>query len=149
MKPLIAVLAVVAVMFLILVMAPVMDSITDFRTDTLTETFNAATGVGVTTYNTTLTSPLWNNNRAHAETSSDLNTDTPTPSSYNVTSRNLLVDGLTANTSRVITIEYKTAGLADYEGVEEVSTKTPLFLWGIVIVAPIIALAYAIKGVFG
>ena len=149
MKALIAVLAVVAVMFLVLVMPSVMNSITDFRTDTFTETYNINLGVGEDNSTVTLSSPLWNSNLAHVEVSSDLNTDTPTPYSYSITPRVLTVQGLTASDNRVLTVSYMTAGLEDYDAVENVSTKTPLFLWGIVIVAPIIALAYALKGVFG
>ena len=148
MKALIAVLAVVAVMFLIMVMPPVMNSITDFRTDTLEQTFNVSTGVGQDNNTVILSSPLWNKNVANAEVTSDNSSDTPTVWSYTSSTRSLTIRGLGANTSRVLDISYMTAGLEDYEAVEDVSTKTPLFLWGIVIVAPIIALAYAIKGVF-
>lgn len=131
-------LAIIGFVVLILAIAApaILNGAEDFRTDLLTETFTVDTAVAVTSGNIQLSSSLWNENLANITVSSNLGTDAPTPSSYNATNRHVLVQGMTANSSRTIEAVYKSAGLEEYTGAEDVSTKLPtMFIIFIIILA--------------
>jgi hypothetical protein len=67
------------------------------------------TGGGTTTGNATLGHELFNDNLDNIVTlNSTDSTDTPAPASYSHATKALAIDGLTASTTRSLTIEYRT-----------------------------------------
>lgn len=78
----------------------------DFRTDPRTDSFLTATGVGISSANVTLLEDLFDCDTDSVEIDSDVSTDNPLPSTYNCTSRVLLIIGLTTNTSRTLDVTY-------------------------------------------
>lgn len=105
-----------------------MDSIYDFRTDELSQDFSVSTAVGVTSANVQLSTNLWDGNIAYASVSSNETAEAPVANSYNSTTRQLAINGLTANMTRTISVTYDVAGLEDYEGVDEGVTHFPVVL---------------------
>ena len=118
----------IVVVSAILFMLPVTDAIYDFRTDQRTDTYTTATAVAVTTANATLHAVLYDNDIGSASFISDLVTDIPLSSSYNSTSRQLLISGLTANTTRTMEITYDFNALSDSSGIDTLMDWMPL-IW--------------------
>lgn len=86
--------------------SPISDGIKGWRSDDLTENFIVATGVGVTTANVTLTRDLYNFETAEVIGIDSTLAETPVATSYDSTTKKLLVSALNANTSRTLTVEY-------------------------------------------
>lgn len=112
------------------------DAVTDFRTDSLTETFDGETGVGESSVNVQLSSTLWNASLSNASVSSNVTADAPSMSSYNGTNRQVTIAGLVASTPRTLTVEYRTAGLEDMAGADEISTNIPTLILMFIILIP-------------
>ncbi len=106
----------------------IMPTIQDFQTENIDQNINVSTGVGVTTATMTLGSTVWNDSLAYLAISSNNSSDVPIATSYNVTSKALTVSGLSDNTTRILTISYKTNGLDEYRGVEQATTALPTVL---------------------
>jgi hypothetical protein len=106
----------------------IMPTIQDFQTENIDQNINVSTGVGVTTATMTLGSTVWNDSLAYLSISSNNSSDVPIATSYNVTSKSLTVSGLSDNTTRILTISYKTNGLDEYRGVEQATTALPTVL---------------------
>ena len=122
-------------------MLPMTESVYDFRTELREDSFTSPTGVGVTCANVTLGKPVYDDDTGTVDPLSDLYTDTPVTSSYNTTSRQLLVCGLTANTTRILTISYDVDALEGFDAIELMVDKIP-FIWILlIIVFPIAAFA--------
>lgn len=85
---------------------PLTESVYDFRTDVREDTFNVNTGVGITTVNVTLVKEIYNNDTQTVSFSSNLSSDRPLFSSYNITTRALEVSTLTDNKTRALSVEY-------------------------------------------
>jgi len=133
-----ALLIVVAAVFLWMI--PASSAIYDFRTDLREDTFTSATGLGVTSANVTLQKPVYDDDTETIDITSDLATDTPAYSSYNATSRQLLISGLTANTTRTLTVTYDIDVLVGYDAINTLVDRFP-FIWILIIVAfPVAAL---------
>ena len=97
------------------------------QSQTDTET-GISTGVGVTTANTTLTQTLFNNSVSEV-TSVTSNISESSLAASSFTSPNLLLTGLTANTTRTIVTVYDYADLlANYSGLYTVLLITPLLV---------------------
>ena len=126
----------------ILFMLPLTTAIYDFRTDLREDTFDTDTGGSVTTANVTLGKPIYDNDTQTIDILSDLATDVPayTDSSYNVTSRKTGIEGLTANTTRILTVSYDIDALEGSDAINTVMDIIP-FIWLLVIIAfPMMAL---------
>lgn len=137
------VIGLVAVVILGLAMPAITDSVESFRTDILEQSYSVDTTVGANSANVSLSSALWNDNIAYVTSlSSNITSDAPVAASYNATSAVLLITGLADNTSRTITLSYKTAGLADYEGADTASTKLPGIVMGFLILIPLGFIVY-------
>lgn len=117
----------VGLIILPVVLDGVSGSLVHQRSQTDTET-GISTGVGVTTANTTLTQTLFNNAISEVTSvSSNISEIDLAASSY--TSPNLLLSGLTANTTRTIVTVYDYADLlANYSGLYTVLLITPLLV---------------------
>jgi len=127
----------------ILWMLPVTTAIYDFRTDLREDTFSNSTGVGVTTADITLFKPVYDDDTETIDILSDLATDVPAYSSYNGTSRQLGISGLTDNTSRIFTITYDIDALDGHDAISTLMDIIP-FMWILVMVAFPMAALFAI-----
>jgi len=100
-------------------MLPVSEAVYDFKTELREGTFTSPTGVGVNCANVTLGKPIYDDDTGTVDPFSDLATDNPaySASSYNATSQQLTICGLTANTTRVLTISYDVNALEGYDAI--------------------------------
>lgn len=130
----------------ILFMIPISAAIYDFRTDLREDTFTSPTGVGVTTANVTLLKPVYDDDTETIDFLSDLATDIPAYSSYNSTSRQLGISGLTANTTRILTVSYDIDALQGSDAINTVCNIIP-YIWMLCIIAfPMAALLAIFTG---
>ena len=127
----------------ILFMLPVSEAIYDFRTDQREDTFSTATGAGATTANETLLDDLYDDDIGSVDIDSDLATDVPLPSSYNSTSQQLLISGLTASDNRTLTVAYDFDALGDSDAINVFLDRLP-WIWLLVICAFAPAALFAI-----
>lgn len=122
---------------------PITDSVYDFRTDQRTDDFTVATAVGVTTGNVTLIKAIYSNDTQTLSLLSSLNTDSPTFVSYNTTTRNVAISGLTANTSRTISASYDVDALNGSAAIDTLANYIP-FIWMLCIIVLPMAAIFAI-----
>lgn len=119
----------VAVMFIIFPI--VMDSAHALQTEEYTQEEAAVeTGVGETSADVVLDEELWSDSVDNVVSiASDDETDTPVAGSYAAATQTLTVTGLTAETTRALTIFYKTDALTDYTGMGAIVAVAPLLLF--------------------
>ncbi len=137
---------VIVAMLLAFCLPAFMGGIDDFRTDLATNTYVVSTGAAVANSTIQLSSPLWEGLITNASISSNITSDTPSITSYTTGSKALDFNGLAANTSRLITVEYKTAGLNGFAGVDQGVKVLPVALVLAVIFLPLIAIIFIILG---
>ncbi len=121
-------------------MLPVSGGIYDFRTDARDDTFTVTTTLAVTSATVQLFKPIYDDDVSTITLSSDDVDDAPIYTSYNSTSRALVMDGLDDSTTRTITTTY------DVDAINMASLGTFLdilpFIWIILWVAfPVAGLA--------
>lgn len=114
-------------------MLPVTEGIYDFRTDVRTDLFTVTTGVGVTNSTVQLFTDIYDNDTSTLDLSSNDGDDTPLYSSYNSTTRNLVVTGLAANTTRTLTALYDYDALSESAAVNNLLDLVP-FIWILLLV---------------
>lgn len=119
---------------------PISDAIYDFRTDQETDNFTVTTAVGVTAANVTLLDTLYDNDTSTISYISSI-AETPTFYSYNSTTRTVWTTGLTANTSRTLTVYYDRSALAGNTTLETVLDWTPYIYYLILAAFPVCGLA--------
>lgn len=142
-KVLIAIVGLVAVIILALALPGITDAVESFRTNVETEYFSVNTGVGTTTGTIGLDYALWNNSvTSISRVSSNTTLDSPIAANYTAASKAVGISGLAANTTRTITVDYQTAGLADYSGADTGSTAIPGIVVGFFILIPVALLLY-------
>lgn len=78
----------------------------DLQTDQHSEDFSVVTAVGQTTDNITFHYDLYDDDTGTINVVSDLSSDTISWSSYNATDNHLLITGMTANATRILTATY-------------------------------------------
>ena len=128
--------------FFLLVM-PITTATYEFRTNERSDSFLAVTtGVGVTSANVTLLKAIYDNDTGTIVYTSSI-AEAPAVSTYNTTSRQLLTTGLTANTSRTLTVQYDITSLSGLTSFDTILNYMP-FLWYILIVAFTIAALAAV-----
>lgn len=121
----------------ILIMLPLTLAVYDFQTDLQTDIFtNCATAPADTTYTTTLSTALYGNNVQTISYASSLSTDVPAYSSYNSTNRNLVVMGLTDNSTRTLTIAYDVDALGGSAAINTFVGYVPFFWMAIILIFP-------------
>lgn len=106
---------------------PITTAVYDFRTDLREDAFTSPTVAGVTTANVTLTKPIYDDDTNTIDILSALATDTPAYASYNATSRQLGISGLTANTTRTLTVTYDIDALVGNDSINTLMDYTPYF----------------------
>lgn len=127
MRIFLALMIIIAAVFLFFI--PIEQGIYDFRTQVREDSFNDVdTAVGVTTANVTLFRPIYDSDTDTIDILSDLSTDSPAYSSYNSTTRVLLVSGLTANTTRGLDVSYDISSMTESTAMDNFFNTLP-FLW--------------------
>lgn len=117
----------------VLWLLPITPAIYDFRTDLRTDTFLTTTAVGITSANETLLDDLFNNDVGSVSIISDNTTDTPLGSSYNATSRALLVIGLSGNATRTLGVSYDVQAFEVTDAINALLDKVWL-IWMLIII---------------
>jgi|GEM_PF-2392748 len=124
------VISLVALALVINVFPIMLDGIHDMRSDATTVTNNSTTGVGETTEDVTLTTPLLEDSVSYVTSvTSDSGSDTPVAGTYSSSTDVLTITGLAASGTRVLTINYTGNVIDDYTGLENVAKVTPLMLY--------------------
>jgi preprotein translocase subunit Sec61beta len=137
MKYLIGILVVVAAIFIGIGLPAFMGAVTDFRTDTVSNDFTVATNATSVNGTVQLSKQLWEADLTNATLTSNNVLDTPAITTFTAGSRALTFNGLTPNASRLITVEYKTAGLTGYQGAETGIKLTPALIVMAIILLPL------------
>jgi hypothetical protein len=120
---------VLGAIVIILLMGATLAAINLFRMEDYTATYNnVITAPGVTTGNTTLTQPLYDEDVALVSVSSNDTNDAPIPTTYTKATRRVDYIGLTESTTRSLTVTYSIDRLRNYLGASIASSTWPIFL---------------------
>jgi len=126
----------------ILFMLPLTSMIYDFRTDQRDDEFTVTTAAAVTSANVTLGNYVFDDDTGTISFTSNDTTEAPTVSSYNATSRQLLVAGLSTSTTRLLEITYDVDAIAgEGTAINGLMDRVPAMYLLIIICFPIAALA--------
>lgn len=126
---LVVLIAVITLLFM-----PLTQGIYDFKTDIREDVFNNVhTNSGVVTANVTILKTLYDSDTSTFSITSNTSVDTPVYSSYNSTSRQLLVSGLAANTYRTLYVEYDIDALSGATVIDNLMDFTP-YLWYLLLI---------------
>jgi hypothetical protein len=123
----------------------VSSAVYDFRTDVREDAFVVETAAAATTANVTLLRAIFDDD---TDTIGYLSTiaEIPVFGSYNTTTRQLNTTGLTANTSRTLTVNYDTNALTFSTAINNLLDWWP-FIWYMILTAfPIAALVAIFTG---
>lgn len=118
----------------LMLMLPVPDAIKDFATTSHVNIINSTTLPAATSDNITFSDTLYQQNTAYISVNSTLSTDTPNIASYNSTIRQLTVNGLAENNTRVLTATYSVYSLGLGSAIEKLVGLLPFF-WLILVFA--------------
>ena len=121
-------------------------AVNDFRTDIVTQDFVVTTNTTATTASIQLRDSLFNNNLDNAITTSNTTSDVHNMVSFTSGNRNLSLSGLSTNATRVISVEYKTAGLDGYTGADTGAKTVPVIMIVALIAVPLLAVVMIFAG---
>lgn len=123
-----------------LMLLPHSDMVYEFRTEAQTDNFSVETGAGVSSSNITLDDFIYDNDDDTIEYDSSID-ETPVTSSYNATTKTLLVSSLTANTTRTLEITYDVDAIEDNDAINALLDRFA-WIWMLVNIAwPMASLA--------
>jgi len=126
---------------------PITEATHDYRTDLRTDTFRSTdTAVGVTSANVTLLKVLYDDDTEEISILSSISADVPAFSSYNTTSRQLNMSGLSANTTRTVYVSYDVDALESSEAIATFIGYLPLLWYSVCILFPMGAIASLFLG---
>jgi hypothetical protein len=146
MKYMIGVLVVLISIGLIAGLGAMSDGIKDFRTDLVTDSFVLSTDATTTNGTGQLTNPLWENQISESAISSNLTSDTPAITAYTAGNKALDFNGLASNTTRLITVQYRTFGLSEYPGADSGVKFIPMAIVLAIIFLPLLAVVMILLG---
>jgi hypothetical protein len=146
MKYVIGILVILTAIFILGGLGAVTDGVKDFRTDWVADSYVLTTNTTTSNGTVQLVKPLWEGQISEATISSNLSTDTPALTGYTVASKNLVFNGLTTNTSRLITVEYRTFGLQNYPGADTGVKLAPTALIIGAVFLPLLAIVMILLG---
>lgn len=113
----------------------------DFRTKVREDNFTISTAVGVTSANVTLLRAIYEDDTATVSFTSNI-TEVPAVNTYNGTSRQLEISGLSANVTRLLLVSYDTTSLSGALALNTFLNVFPYF-WIVLMIAFIAsAIAY-------
>lgn len=118
-------LIVLVAVFLFLL--PITDMVYDYRTEERTDSFTTATGVGVTTANVTLHEFIYDDDTSTVSISSSI-AEAPAFSSYNGTTKTVLVASLTDNTTRTLEVSYDIDAITDSDAINNLLDRVS-WIW--------------------
>ena len=113
-KVILAIVGLVVGLLLIATLLP--DVVNDVATDSYSENFEVATGAGVTNTTEALSYAHYYENLTNLSATSDNENDTPTVMSYDEDTYDVVVAGLEASASRMLTISYYKEAHQQYTG---------------------------------
>jgi len=119
---------------------PLSDMIYEFRTEAITDDETVTTGAASTTGNVTLDNFVYDDDDDTISVTSSIN-EVPEITSYNTTSKTVLVSSLTANTSRTLSVTYDVDAITDNDAVNNILDITPWIFYLIIIAWPVVSLA--------
>lgn len=111
----------------LLFLVPITESVEEFLVDTQEDNISVSTAVGETSENVTLSETLYDSDISSVVVISDLSSDTVSWSSYNATPNHFLVSGMTANTSRLLTVSYDIDALGGNAALILLANRLPIF----------------------
>ena len=125
------VIGIIGIAIVMVVFPIIMAATHDVQSDNQTQVFaGVVTGAGETSANVTLTYELYNDAVAYVTSiTSSLETDVPVASSYNSATKALTVGGLTAASTRTLTVNYENEALVNFTGMDAIVGITPLLIW--------------------
>ena len=126
----------------ILWMLPVSEAVYDFRTELRVDEFSSTTGVGATSVNETLGKPIYDDDTGTIDILSDDSTDVPAFNIYASTSHSVNITGLTADTTRVLTVSYDVDALEGFDAINTFVDRIPFFWMLLIIIFPVAGIAY-------
>lgn len=109
---------------------PVTDAAYAFKTDTKTDTFSVSTGAGETTGNVTLFKTVYDDDTSTIELLSQGAGDEPIWTSYNTTTRALIITGLSENLTRSLSVTYDTTAAGTTGAIATIidNFSTPIYI---------------------
>ena len=123
-------LAIVAlVVGIMLITTILVDTVNEAATDDYAENFNVSTGAGVTDTTETLSDPSYYDDLTGLSATSDNDNDTPVVMSYDEDTYDVVVDGLQASASRILTINYVKEAHQEFTGFTAFLRMTPFILF--------------------
>lgn len=146
MKYMIGVLVIIACLGMVAGLGAMMDGIKDFRTDWVTDSYTLTTNTTTVNGTVQLTSPLWEGLTTEASISSNLTSDTPAMVSYVAGNKALNFNGLATNTTRLITVQYRTFDLNDYPSADTTTKYIPFAVIIGIIFVPLISIVMILLG---
>lgn len=111
---------------------PLSDMVYAFRTDPVTDESEVDTAAAVTTANVTLDKFVYDDDIDTISVESSIN-EVPTVSSYNSTSKTVLISSLTDDESRTLSITYDTDVITDNDAINNLLDRVTWF-WALVII---------------
>jgi hypothetical protein len=146
MKYMIGVLILLVALGLVAGLGAMTDGVKDFRTNMVTDNFVLTTNTTSVNGTVQLSRPLWEGLTTEASISSNITSDTPALTSYTAGSKSLNFNGLATNTTRLITVEYRTFDLTDYPGADTGVKFIPMALILATIFLPLISVVMVLLG---
>jgi hypothetical protein len=122
------------------------DSVKDVRTDWVTDSFVLTTNTTTVNGTVQLNNPLWESQISDTKLSSNLTSDTPAITGYTAASKSIILNGLATNTSRLISVQYRTFGLNDYPGADTGSKFIPSAFILAAVFLPLLAVVMILLG---
>jgi hypothetical protein len=121
-------------------MLPLTGMVYLFQTEQRTDSFAITTGVGETTANVTLVKFIYDDDTSTIEYNSSI-AESPSTSTYNGTTKTLLIAGLTDNTSRSMTVAYDVDAIAaEGAAISSLLTRIPGIYLILIVSFPVVAL---------
>jgi hypothetical protein len=145
MKIVIGLMAVFAAALMIGTGGALLASVQNYRTQEMTDQY-VVTTAGVTNSTIQLSSTLFESNKTLATVASNTTIDAPVLGAYVDASRSLNVTNLATNTTRTLTLNYRTAGLTDYPQAETASKSIPVIAIAGILIVIVGACVYMVLG---
>ena len=120
---------VIIVASCVLFLLPITNAAEDFKRDLRTDSIGSITGAAETSDNITFGTAIYDDDTTSVTVSSDLATDAPVfvGGTYSATNNTGNVSGLTANTTRTLSVTYYIDALTGFPAVADISDKYFLF----------------------
>lgn len=118
MKFMVGVMVLVGIIIIAMGLPAILDGLVDFRTEGITDQYIITTNGSTTTGDVQLTHALYNGDTQYASVSSNTTADVPVKGNYTSATKGLTFSGLAINTTRTISVNYRSFGLDNYTGAD-------------------------------